>query len=207
MRPVKDLEFLDELHRLLRPPTYLEIGVGDGERLALARRKAIGVAPTSSFEAKNGVRLYDEPPDAYFARERPFEHFGDRPPALTVIAPGEDALRWFGVAEPLMRWQGVVVLDGETGFEPAGRVVVPVATEPPLQVVLGLRPHKPPPAPGPAPDKRLPPRAVLDSSLWQIVRQSRTRQARRGRTVAALEQAYKREFGGLSGLVRRLRRA
>jgi hypothetical protein len=207
LRVVRDLDFLDGLHRLLRPPTYLEIGVGDGERLALARRRAIGVAPASDIRVKNGVRLYAEPPAAYFAREDPLEHFEGKAPALTVIAPGEDGLRWFGAAELLMRWHGVVVVDGATGLDAGDRVVLPVATDPPLTVLLGLRPKGPRPGPGPVHDKRLSPDAVLDSSLWRIVRASRTRRARRGQVVAELREAQQRELGGLSGLVRRLRRA
>jgi hypothetical protein len=191
----------------LRPPTYLEIGVGDGERLALARRRAIGVAPTSRFDVKNGVRLYRQPPEAYFARKRPLKHFEGRAPALTLIAPDEDGLRWFAAAERLMRWHGVVVLDGATGFDGGDRVVLPVATDPPLVVVLGLYPKGTRPGPGPVHDKRLPPAAVLDSSLWRIVRNARSQRARRDEAVAELRQAYKREFGGLTGLVRRLRRA
>jgi hypothetical protein len=204
---VKDLDFLDGLHRLLRPPTYLEIGVGSGERLALARRRAIGVAPTAPIAVKNGVHVHEGPPEDFFALPDPLEHSDGRPPALTVIGPGEDALRWFGAAEALMRWHGVMVLDGGTGFDPGDRVVVPVATDPPLVVVLGLQPKAPRPAPGPVHDERQPPAAVLDSSLWRIVRHSRTSRARRGAVVAELREAYKREFGGLTGFVRRLRRA
>jgi hypothetical protein len=207
LRVVRDLDFLEGLHRLLRPPTYLEIGVGDGERLALARRRAIGVAPASDIAVKNGVRLYPESPDAYFARADPLEHLESRSPALTVVAPGQDGLRWFGAAELLMRWHGAVVVDGATGFDPDGRVVVPVATDPPLTVVLGLRPKGPRPGPGPVPEKLLPAAAVLESSLWRIVRASRTGRARPGAVVAELREAYQSEFGGLSGLVRRLRRA
>jgi hypothetical protein len=204
---VKDLDFLDGLHRLLRPPTYLEIGVGDGERLALARRRAIGVAPTSRFEVKNGVRLYRQPPEEYFARKRPLKQFEGRAPALTVIAPGEDGLRWFAAAEPLMRWHGVAVMDGATGLDPGDRLVVPVATEPALLVVLGLAPKGERAGPGPVPEKPLPPQAVLESSLWRIVRNARSRRVKRDEGVAELHDAYRRDFGGLSGFVRRLRRA
>jgi hypothetical protein len=207
LRSVKDLDFLAALHRLLRPAAYLEIGVGDGERLALARRRAIGVAPTSRFEVKNGVRLFRQPPEAYFARKRPLRHFGGRAPALTVIGPGEDGLRWFNAAEPLMRWHGVVVMDGATGLDPGGRVVIPVATEPPLIVVLALDPRGARATPGPVPGKPLPPHAVLDSSLWRIVRNGRSRRVRREVGVAELHAAYRRELTGLIGFVRRLRRA
>ncbi|MEA2249644.1 MAG: hypothetical protein QOH46_4173 [Solirubrobacteraceae bacterium] len=204
---MKDLEFLAALHQLVRPPRYLEIGVGDGERLALARRRAIGVAPTSRYDVKNGVRLYRQPPEAYFARKHPLRHFEGRPPVLTLIAPGQDGLRWFAAAEPLMRWHGVVVMDGATGFDPGDRVVVPVATEPALVVVLGLLPKGERAGPGPVHEKRLAPGAVLDSSLWRIVRNARSQRAQRDQGVAELHAAYRRDLAGLSGFVRRLRRA
>ncbi len=204
---MKDIDFLAGLHQLVRPATYLEIGVGDGERLALARRRAIGVGPTADFEVKKGVRLYCEDPEAFFARERSLEHFQGRAPQLTVIGPGEDGLRWFGEVERMMRWHGVVVMDGATPFSAGDRIAVPVATEPPLLVVLGLRRKGPRAEAGPVAGRRLPPQLVLDSALWRVVRTGRSRNLRRGRGVAELSQAYKREFGGLSGFVRRLRRA
>ena len=202
-----DLAFLTGLHQLVRPATYLEIGVGDGRRLALARRRAIGVGPTAEFDVKSGVQLYHEEPASFFARERPLEHLEGRAPQLTVIGPGEEGLRWFGDVERLMRWHGVVVLDGATPFAPGDRVVVPVAPEPPRLVVLGLRRGGPRPEPGPVYAKRLPPQLVLDSSLWRVVRNGRSRGLRRGRGLAELNQAYKRDFGRLRGFVRRLRRA
>jgi hypothetical protein len=48
---------------------------------------------------------------------------------------------------------------------------------------------------------------VLDSSLWQIVRNARSRKVPRRRGAPQLQAAYRRDFEGITGLVRRLRRA
>jgi len=110
------LDFLHAMHQLLRPPTYLEIGVRHGDSLALARRRAIGVDPRPRVRVQlgAGTRLYRQTSDEFFARKRPLRHFEGRAPALAFIDGlhhAEIALRDFIAVERLMRWHGVVVLD------------------------------------------------------------------------------------------------
>ena len=63
---------LRELHRLLRPRTYLEIGVDEGRALALALPEtlAIGVDPSPCLEVElpASARVFGEGSDSFFAR-------------------------------------------------------------------------------------------------------------------------------------------
>lgn len=65
-------EFLTELHDLLHPQTYLEIGVQHGWslRLAMPGTRAIGIDPVPQLTADVGPALvYAETSDAFFARD------------------------------------------------------------------------------------------------------------------------------------------
>jgi hypothetical protein len=63
---------LRELHRLLRPRTYLEIGVDEGRAMALALPEtlAIGVDPSPCLEVElpASARVFGECSDSFFAR-------------------------------------------------------------------------------------------------------------------------------------------
>jgi hypothetical protein len=74
------LDVLARLHAVLRPRSYLEIGVETGATLALARCAAIGIDPAFRFgdielvrqiTAKPSLMLYQMPSDAFFADHDP----------------------------------------------------------------------------------------------------------------------------------------
>jgi hypothetical protein len=81
------LEFLARLHERLAPPAYLEIGVRHGDSLALARGPAVGIDPAYKLRTTlpDGVRLFRETSDEYFARKRPLKALGGRRVALSFI--------------------------------------------------------------------------------------------------------------------------
>lgn len=66
-------ELLTALHRLLRPRTYLEIGVSDGRSLALASVPSIGVDPAYRIRVPlhSDAHLVKATSDAFFARRDP----------------------------------------------------------------------------------------------------------------------------------------
>ncbi|MEA2171419.1 MAG: hypothetical protein QOF76_4719 [Solirubrobacteraceae bacterium] len=110
------LEFLRELHGILAPTAYLEIGVDHGASLALARGKAIGIdpAPRLTEPLRPGTVVYEETSDAFFARAEPLAHFGTVAPQLALIDGmhlAEFALRDFINVERLMNPTGVIVFD------------------------------------------------------------------------------------------------
>lgn len=77
-------EFLRELHRVVAPRNYLEIGVNDGRSLALARVRSIAVDP--AFKITVPIRcdldLVKATSDDFFAQPDPLAHFRasrDRP--------------------------------------------------------------------------------------------------------------------------------
>ncbi len=85
------LEMLARLHTVLRPRSYLEIGVETGATLALARCPSIGIDPEFQFGdialvrqivAKPSLMLYQMPSDMFFA---------DHDPALLLGRPIEMA--------------------------------------------------------------------------------------------------------------------
>lgn len=84
-------DVLGRMHRLLRPKTYLEIGVETGATLALAAasRVAVGVDPDPrplrrELVPPNG-RVYHERSSEFFARRTRGEIFGDEPLELAFI--------------------------------------------------------------------------------------------------------------------------
>jgi hypothetical protein len=113
---VRYLEFLQGLHAALQPPTYLEIGIRRGDSLALSRSSTIGIDPAFSLkaEAPADAALFRETSDEYFARERPFEAFGEKPVSLAFIDGMhllEFALRDFMNVERHAHWASAVVFD------------------------------------------------------------------------------------------------
>lgn len=109
-------ELLEGLHRVLRPRTYLEIGVNDGLSLRLSRTKSIGVDPFFSItqQIECDVRLVRSKSDDFFASADAFASFGGTPVDLAFIDGmhlSEYALRDFINTERHMALTGVVVLD------------------------------------------------------------------------------------------------
>ena len=68
--------FLRELHRLVRPRTYLETGIQRGASLALSRVPSVGIDPEFSVEHElaTEVHLVRSGSDEFFARPEPLAH-------------------------------------------------------------------------------------------------------------------------------------
>ena len=110
------LEFLQRLHELLEPPTYLEIGVRHGDSLALARAPSIGIDPAYELQTEIGsnTTLFRETSDEYFDRADVLEPFDRRPISLAFIDGMhlvEFALRDFINVERYSDWTSIAVFD------------------------------------------------------------------------------------------------
>ncbi len=108
-------QFVGELHGLLRPRTYLEIGVGDGARLAMSRARSIGVDPAFRIdhELHCDLQLVRATSDEFFARTEPVAHLGGLPIDLAVVDGlrlSEFALRDVINVERWLAPTGVLVL-------------------------------------------------------------------------------------------------
>lgn len=81
------LEVLADLHAILRPQRYVEIGVAAGDSLALAHdcATAIGIDPAPSADPKTGAILWRETAQAYFARSGLSADLGGRPFDMAFI--------------------------------------------------------------------------------------------------------------------------
>ena len=113
---MKARAMLAGLHRVLRPRTYVEIGVSKGGSLARSRTKSIGVDPAFAITAELNcdVRLFRETSDDFFARPDAFGHFDGVPVDFAYIDGmhlSEFALRDFKNIEKRMARTGVVALD------------------------------------------------------------------------------------------------
>jgi hypothetical protein len=89
-------EVLRHIHDVLRPRTYLEIGVEHGTSLALAvhSEQVVGVDPVPrppTRELPRAARLYHMTSDAFFAQHRREDIFGERVVELAFI----DGMHWF----------------------------------------------------------------------------------------------------------------
>ena len=75
------LDFLAQVHDLLKPRTYLEIGVRNGHSMALSSTRSIGIDP--AYEIADDVTigpdatLYMETSDDFFAGEKPLAAFDE----------------------------------------------------------------------------------------------------------------------------------
>ncbi len=109
-------EVLAAVHRIVRPETYLEIGVDSGATLALASeaKLAIGVDPMSRpISLPPQARLYRTESDTFFATETLAGVFGGRTVDLTFIDGlhrFEFALRDFVNAERWASRDGTILL-------------------------------------------------------------------------------------------------
>jgi len=72
-------ELLKNLHRLLSPRNYLEIGVRKGKSLALSRARTIAVDPFYEVdrEVRCDLHLVRTTSDEFFARRFPLAHFDE----------------------------------------------------------------------------------------------------------------------------------
>ena len=109
-------EFLSGLHRVLRPRTYLEIGVAEGFGLELSKAVTIGVdpAPRISRTLPADIEVVRQTSDEFFGRDDPLAFFGGVPTDLVFIDGmhlAEFALRDFINVERLAGPGTVVVLD------------------------------------------------------------------------------------------------
>jgi hypothetical protein len=110
------LDFLARLHAAVRPETYLEIGLRNGDSLALAECPALGVDPAFNVKVELGenVNLLRETSDEYFGREAPLKPLGGKRVDMAFIDGmhlSEFALRDFIGVERLSRWTGVAIFD------------------------------------------------------------------------------------------------
>lgn len=112
-------EVLRRLHELVRPRTYLEIGVETGATLALAHaaERAVGVDPDASKLRRDLVppraKVFSETSDAFFAGRTRAQVFGAHPVDLTFI----DGMHWFEYA---LR----DFINAEGWSQPAGTIVL-----------------------------------------------------------------------------------
>ena len=110
------LDFLRGLHEAVAPATYLEIGIRNGDSLALARCRAVGIDPEFNLRAELGpdVTLFEESSDEYFERRKPLRALGGERVDMAFIDGmhlAEFALRDFANVERIARWSSVVVFD------------------------------------------------------------------------------------------------
>jgi hypothetical protein len=110
------LDFLRQGHEVLEPPTYLEIGVRNGDSLALARSTSIGIDPAYRLRATPppDTKLFRQTSDDYFERPDRLATLGGRPVAFSFIDGmhlAEFALRDFVNVERHAHWTAVVVFD------------------------------------------------------------------------------------------------
>jgi len=110
-------EVLAKMHQLLRPKTYLEIGVDTGATLALAERSelAVGVDPVNAVRVRlpQNAKLFQEASDEFFEKRRREAVFGSRRVALAFIDGlhrFENALSDFANIESWADPNGTVVL-------------------------------------------------------------------------------------------------
>jgi hypothetical protein len=116
MSDVYYLDFLARLHEAVDPEGYLEIGIRNGDSLALADCPAIGIDPHFNLRAavSPSATLFEESSDEYFLRRAPLEPLGGRRVDLAFIDGmhlAEFALRDFANVERWARWTSVVVFD------------------------------------------------------------------------------------------------
>jgi hypothetical protein len=122
-------EFLAKLHELLRPSTYLEVGVQSGHSLALAAYSnvAIGIDPYPLIAASGNQVIFSETSDHYFNN-----FSGLRPGQIDfAFIDGshlfEDALKDFANIEQYCHSGSVVVFDDVLPYNQtiASRDIIP----------------------------------------------------------------------------------
>lgn len=110
------LTFLKGLHESLAPTTYLEVGIRNGDSLALSRCRSVGIDPAYHLTAELDcdLALFRTVSDEYFSRPQPLAPFGGKPVELAFIDGlhlFEFALRDFCYVERHSAPTGVIVFD------------------------------------------------------------------------------------------------
>lgn len=110
------LAFLSALHELVQPESYLEIGIRNGDSLALSKCRSVGIDPGYHITAELNapVSLHRTTSDEYFARPAASEVRDEDRFDLTFIDGMhlfEFALRDFINAERRARRTSVIVFD------------------------------------------------------------------------------------------------
>ncbi len=111
------LPFLRAVHDLLRPATYLEVGVRDGNSMSQARCRCVGIDPDFEITKElncSGVRLFRTTSDEFFARPDHAAETGGEPFDLAFIDGlhiFEFALRDFINVERLCSGASVIIID------------------------------------------------------------------------------------------------
>lgn len=113
---MKYLPFLSEVHQRLRPERYLEIGIRNGDSLALSTCRSVGIDPAFNLRAEldTHVTLFRTTSDEYFSRSAPLSVTNGEPFDLTFIDGMhlfEFALRDFVNTERNSRRSSVIVFD------------------------------------------------------------------------------------------------
>lgn len=108
--------FLTQVHQLLRPSHYLEVGVRLGNSLSLARCPAVGIDPSFGITAElsNHVTLFRTTSDEYFSRPDPLAVTGGEPFDFIFIDGlhlFEFAFRDFVNAERHAARNGIIIFD------------------------------------------------------------------------------------------------
>jgi Methyltransferase domain len=109
-------QFLQALHHLTRPRTYLETGIQKGHSLTLSRVPSIGIDPEFSIVAEvvADVHLARTTSDEFFARKNPLAHLPTKIIDLAFIDGmhlAEYALRDYLAVERFTNPASVVVFD------------------------------------------------------------------------------------------------
>lgn len=109
-------DFLRGLHQQMQPHTYLEIGVSNGQSLALSRATSIGIDPEFGIThpLHCDVELVRAKSDDFFRRTDPLAHFAGIEVEFAFIDGmhlSEFALRDFINVEKYMNRAGIVVFD------------------------------------------------------------------------------------------------
>ena len=109
-------QFLQSLHQLTRPRTYLETGIQKGQSLTLSRVPSIGIDPEFSVVAEviADVHLARTTSDEFFARKNPLAHLPVKVIDLAFIDGmhlAEYALRDYLAVERFTKPTSVIVFD------------------------------------------------------------------------------------------------
>ena len=114
-------EVLSDLHELLAPRAYLEIGVRGGEYFSLARGPALGIAPDASFQAPpaDGSRLLQMTSSDFF--DVAADHLGEPPDLIFLNGTHliESVLNDFMYVERLAAPHALVVVADVTPNHPS----------------------------------------------------------------------------------------
>lgn len=145
------LKFLERLHEVLQPSTYLEVGVRKGASLALSQARSVGIDPRHAIEVKlpTGAELVTATSDDYFTRGDALAPFDGRPIDLALIDGMhlfEYALRDYMNIERRSEWWSVVVFDDVLPWDPGQTVrnrTTPSWTGDVFKIMPVLERHRP----------------------------------------------------------------